>query len=75
MVSSKHAEKYPVDVCYMVADLKYNARQGVKICEIQQSALSMFNGDTYRDLPEEKSIHKELLKTLSSYNKNGWVMN
>lgn len=67
------AEKYPVDICYMVADLKYNAKQGVKICEIQQASLSMFNGDTYRN-PQEESIHKQLLKTLSSYNKNGWVV-
>lgn len=66
-------EKYPVDICYMVADLKYNTRSGVKICEIQQASLSMFNGDTFRN-PEEESIHKALLKTLASYNKNGWVV-
>jgi hypothetical protein len=67
-------KKYPADVCYMVADLKYNARDGVKICEIQQASLSLFNGDTYRELPEEQSIHKELLRTLSLYNKHGWVI-
>jgi hypothetical protein len=68
------AKKYPADVCYMVADLKYNAKQGVKICEIQQASLSLFNGDTYRGLTEEQSIHKELLRTLSLYNKHGWVV-
>jgi hypothetical protein len=73
-MSSLVMEKYPVDVCYMVADLKYNARQGVKICEIQQASLSLFNGDTYRELPEEQSIHKELLRTLSLYNTHGWVV-
>jgi len=67
------AEEYPVDVCYMVADLKYNARQGVKICEIQQACLSLFNGDTFRNV-EEESIHKELLRTLSLYNRNGWIV-
>jgi hypothetical protein len=66
-------EKYPVDICYMVADLKYNTKQGVKICEIQQACLSLFNGDTFRSL-EEESIHKELLRTLSLYNENGWVV-
>ncbi len=66
-------DKYPIDVCFMVADLKYNAKQGVKICEIQQASLSLFNGDTFRNL-EEESIHKELLHTLSLYNKNGWVV-
>ncbi|HSW91363.1 MAG TPA: hypothetical protein VLG09_01820 [Candidatus Saccharimonadales bacterium] len=67
-------KKHPADVCYMVADLKYNTRDSVKICEIQQASLSLFNGDTYRDLPEEQSIHKELLRTLSLYNKHGWVV-
>jgi hypothetical protein len=62
-----------VDVCFMVADLKYNARQGVKICEIQQSSLSLFNGDTFRN-PAEESIHKELLRALSLYNQSGWVV-
>jgi hypothetical protein len=72
-MSLAHTEKIPVDVCYMVADLKYNSKQGVKICEVQQASLSLFNGDTYRNV--EESIHKELLKVLSSYNKTGWVMN
>ncbi len=70
---TRAAEKYPVDVCYMVADLKYNAQQGVKICEIQQATLSLFNGDKFRS-PEEDSIHQALLRTLSVYNKNGWVV-
>lgn len=57
----------------MVADLKYNAQQGVKICEIQQASLSLFNGDTFRN-PEEESIHKELLSVLNSYNRQGWIV-
>jgi hypothetical protein len=65
---------FPVDVSYMVADLKYNARQGVKICEVQQASLSLFNGDTFRELAVEQSIHKELLRTLSSYNTHGWIV-
>jgi hypothetical protein len=66
-------EKYPVDICYMVADLKYSAARGVKICEVQQASLSMFNGDAYRN-PEEESIHKELLRMLATYNEHGWVV-
>lgn len=73
-MAAASTERYPVDVCYMVADLKYNARDGVKICEIQQATLSLFNGDTYRELPEEQSIHQELVRTLSAYNKTGWVV-
>ena len=71
--STQAAKNYPVDVCFMVADLKYNARQGIKICEIQQACLSLFNGDALRNMQEE-SIHKELARTLSLYNKNGWVV-
>src|SRR5438309_3155602 len=67
------AEEYPADICFMVADLKYNARQGIKICEIQQASLSLFNGDTFR-MVQEESIYKELLRILSLYNKNGWVV-
>lgn len=66
-------EQYPADVCFMVADLKYNAKQGVQVCEIQQASLSLFNGDAFRCL-EEESIHKELVRVLSLYNKNGWVV-
>ena len=67
------AGKCPVDICFMVADLKYNSKQGVKICEIQQASLSLFNGNAFRSL-EEESIHKELVRILSLYNKNGWVV-
>lgn len=66
-------EKYPVDICFMIADLKYSAMQGVKVCEIQQASLSLFNGDTFR-CAQEESIHQELLRTLSVYNQNGWVV-
>ena len=66
-------EKYPIDICFMIADLKYNTRQGVKICEIQQACLSVFNGNKFRS-SEEKSIHKELLRILSLYNQNGWIV-
>jgi hypothetical protein len=67
------SERYPVDVCFMVADLKYNTKQGVKICEVQHGCLSLFNGDKFRSL-EEMSIHEQLLYTLSLYNENGWVV-
>ena len=67
------AEKYPVDICFLVADLKYNTKQGVKVCEIQQASLSLFNGDTFR-CAQDESIHTELLRTLSLYNQHGWVV-
>jgi hypothetical protein len=39
--------KYPVDVTYVVADLKYSQEHGIKICEIQHGILSTFFGDVF----------------------------
>ncbi len=36
--------KLPVDVSILIADLKYSAAEGVKICEVQQGVLSIFRG-------------------------------
>lgn len=40
---SKHA----ADISYLVADFKYSQEQGLKICEVQQGALSAVTGDLY----------------------------
>ena len=46
LCTSIHAEsKYPVDISYLVADLKYSQEHGVKICEIQHGILSTYKGD------------------------------
>lgn len=71
--SAQAVKRYPVDVCFLVADLKYNAQQGVKICEVQQASLSLFNGDAVRNA-EEESIHQELARILLLYNNNGWIV-
>ncbi len=43
-----HAEpKYPADISYLVADLKYNKKDGIKICEVQHGSLSAMDGDVY----------------------------
>ncbi len=34
----------PADITFLIADLKYNEKQGIKICEIQPGSLSVFNG-------------------------------
>ena len=39
--------KYPADISYMVADLKYSQEHGVKICEVQHGVLSTFLGDVF----------------------------
>lgn len=47
--NSLHAEnqKYPVDVSFLVADLKYSEQKGVKICEVQQAILCAFRADRF----------------------------
>lgn len=46
---SLHAssQKYPVDVSFFAADLKYSESSGVKICEIQHGILSFFRGERF----------------------------
>jgi len=39
--------KYPVDISYMVSDLKYSQEHGLKICEVQHGTLSTLTGDLY----------------------------
>lgn len=73
ILNTTSAGHCPADVVFMIADLKYNKKQGVKICEIQQACLSLFNGDTFQNAQEE-SIYKNLLHTLLLYNKNGWIV-
>ena len=39
--------KYPADISYLVTDFKYSQKHGLKICEVQQGALSAVDGDLY----------------------------
>jgi hypothetical protein len=39
--------KYPVDVSYLVSDLKYSTEHGIKICEVQHGSLSAVDGDLF----------------------------
>lgn len=47
VIANGSEEKYPVDISYMVADLKYSKEHGVKICEVQHGVLSTFLGDVF----------------------------
>ncbi len=74
-------------IAYMVADLKYNLVDGVKICEVQHGALSALTGDIYLKGNIISNIVSyfnqfEMLKwvTTSTYTplrleleKNGWI--
>lgn len=63
----------PVDITYLVADLKYNSEQGVQICEIQQGRASRFVGFDY--IHEGKGlIVEQLAKALQGYHRKGWFL-
>jgi hypothetical protein len=42
--SSPPISKHPVDISFVIIDLKYNELDGVKICEMQPGSMSIFSG-------------------------------
>lgn len=44
--------EFPVDISFVVVDLKYNSLQGIKICEVQQASLSCLN--CFKDFPDQE---------------------
>lgn len=64
----------PVDISLLVADLKYNENQGVKICEIQQGCMSMFKGYDYI-YDGEGLIGENLAQLLSQFGSTFWFVN
>jgi hypothetical protein len=42
-----NSQKYPVDISFYAADLKYSKKTGVKICEVQHGILSFFRGERF----------------------------
>ena len=66
-------DKFPADIEFLVTDLKYSAEKGVKICEIQQGTLSMFNGTKFFD-PDDTSIQSGFLHLLEKYRLKGWTV-
>jgi hypothetical protein len=43
--------KYPVDVSFLIVDLKYSEKKKIKICEVQQGIISTFRGDLFANGP------------------------
>lgn len=69
----KAASKYPVDVSYLVADLKYSQEHGIKICEIQHGILSRVTGDIFlRGTPGP--ISSNFCEVLSEFPIKKWTI-
>ncbi|NGX57135.1 MAG: hypothetical protein K940chlam3_00018 [Chlamydiae bacterium] len=64
--------QYPVDITFLVADLKYNQKDGVKICEIQHGIASAFSGDRYSH-GEPGIIPENFYLTLLQYQNEFWT--
>lgn len=64
-------EALPADVSLMIADLKYNERQGVKICEIQPVIVSAFRGYDFAT-GEKGGVAYNVSHLLSKYFKRLW---
>lgn len=61
--SAAESQKYPVDVSFLVADLKYSEENGVKFCEIQHAIYSTFFGDRY-SYGNDGNIAPHFVKTI-----------
>jgi hypothetical protein len=64
---------YTVDMSFMIVDLKYNASDGIKICEVQHGILSAFKGDVFAH-EGETVIAAHLIEALSQYTSHGWFL-
>ncbi len=70
---SLDASQYPAEISFLVADLKYSADHGVKICEVQQGIVSSFRGEAYAH-KGESVIAKNAIDVLSLYVNKGWTV-
>ncbi|MGA8163692.1 MAG: hypothetical protein WB791_01550 [Waddliaceae bacterium] len=61
-----------VDVSFLVVDLKYNEKQGVKICEVQRTSVSVFKG--YNLFGGTGFLAKQFSEILSPYFTTIWAM-
>lgn len=73
LYSSKVSQKFPVDISFLVVDLKYNKNQGVKICEIQNANLSQLTGPVYTN-GDLETISRDFFQNISKYSDKVWIV-
>jgi len=64
--------KVPVDISFMIADFKYNRKDGVKICEVQHGTDSTFYGDRFSH-GEPGIIAGNFYRVLLRYHTQFWT--
>lgn len=62
----------PVDVSFLIVDLKWHETRGAQVCEIQHGVKSAFKGYRFLYGDEEQMAGKILVK-LNNYFPNSWV--
>ena len=67
------ADANPADISFLVVDLKYNGRQGIKICEVQQGSISIFPGYEFCYEPVE-NIAESFCDFISQYQNDAWFL-
>lgn len=65
-------KKMPVDISYLVADLKYSKEHGLKILEVQHGCLSSLNGDTIEHL-NKNAIVQNVANFFDNYQVKKWL--
>lgn len=74
LVNALHGDSaYPVDLSFMVADIKYSQEHGIKICEVQQGICSSFKGDAFSHEGYPVIAHN-LMDVLALYVGKGWTV-
>jgi hypothetical protein len=63
----------PADISFFLADVKFNERQGAKICEVQQGNISLFKGFDFI-FKRKGVIGERLCRVLSQYNDTFWYV-
>lgn len=61
----------PADITFLIADLKYNSVDGVKICEVQNGSYSVFSGWDFLNGAEEL-VPTMFEEFINSYTSNFW---
>lgn len=64
---------FPADITFLIADLKYSNKQGVKICEIQPASLSTFKGYDYVN-SDYGLVPKQFCRFIKKFQKTGWYV-
>lgn len=63
---------YPVEISFLIADLKIDRKGSPKICEIQNGSLSSFKGECFSNGGISRIVEK-LLQILDSFHLSCWV--